>query len=173
MKTSKNQEATLFRPLMDWWVAVIVVVVILALGSGILMVLWWTSIDRAAAIITALVLAAAMIFFIDIGFYSVYILDDEGLTISSHIRHVHFAYRNMRSLQPGGLGALFSIPTRKRFALSRKNVIIKLVNSPWKAISVSPVARDSFVNTILERIDDERSKRAARQGHPNSTHTLS
>jgi hypothetical protein len=147
---------------MDWWVALLVGMVIVALGSGILMVLWWSGIPKIAGVVTALILAAAIVYIVDIAFYSFYALDDKGLSVMSHLRHAFFPYRDMRALQPGGVMALFSFSHKKRFALSRRNVIIKIVNSHWKTISVSPEARDEFIHTILERIDHERSARAAR-----------
>lgn len=157
-----------FRPTMDWWVACLVLVFVFFLAAGIPLMLWTDLMGRAAALVASAILLAVIIYFIDIAFYSVYVLDDEGLTVVSHLRQALFPYRNMRSLQPGGVLALFSFARRKRFALSRKNVIIKLAGSPWSAISVSPRERDVFVNQILERIDHERSRRSARQRHGKS-----
>ncbi len=163
--TIPSRVPRVFRPNMDWWVAFLVLLFVFFLAAGIPLMLWTELISRAAALVTSLILFGVIIYFIDIAFYSVYVLDDEGLTIVSHLRQAMFPYRNMRALQPGGVLALFSFARRKRFALSRKNVIIKLAGSPWNAISVSPRDRDVFINQILERIDHERSRRSARQRH--------
>jgi hypothetical protein len=152
-----------FRPVIDWWVAAIVVFLIIVVAAGIPLVLWSAPITRWGGLLVALVLAAYVLYLIDLAFYSVYILDNNELIITSHLRHAAFPYRLMRALQPGGFWALFSVAHQKRFALSRKNVIIKLASGPWKTISVSPRDRDAFINQILERIDHERSRRAARQ----------
>jgi hypothetical protein len=108
------------------------------------------------------VLVLACIYFVDIAFYTYYVLDREQLVVTSHIRQLFFPYRTMTSLQPGGLHGLISVGSKKRFALSRRNVIIKLTKGPWKAISVSPKDTELFIQTILSRIDAERSNRASR-----------
>jgi len=131
--------------------------------ASILLVLWSPLVTRWIGLVSALVLVGMLIWFIDGIFYSFYVLDNEGLMVVSHLRHLSFPYRNMRTLKAGGAISLISYASYKRFALSRKNVIIKLANEHWRAISVSPKDRDAFINHILERIDHERSRRAARQ----------
>jgi|GEM_PF-3827038 len=154
-----------FRPLLDWWVAAIVGLFIIVMLASIPLVLWSPDINRIVGIVSALVLLAMIIVVVDTVFYTLYVLDNEGLTVVSHLRHSVFPYRNMRALKPGGFVSLISFATHKRFALSRKNVIIKLANEHWKGISVSPKETDAFVNYILERIDQERSHRAGRRHH--------
>lgn len=155
-------EVVRFRPLMDWWVA---------LGVGIALVALLVAIPRlfmvgggfqVYTVVAIAAIAAMVLYLVDIAFYSFYVLADDELLIVNHLRVVHIPYRSMTALQPGGFLALFSFGSRKRFALSRKNVIIKLSHGMWRSISVSPVRQEDFVRKLLERIDAERSHRAAR-----------
>jgi hypothetical protein len=147
---------------MDWWVMAIFLLVITVIIAGIPLILWTATVGPVASGFTVLALVLAGIYYIDIAFYSYYVLDREQLVVTSHIRQLFFPYRTMLSLQPGGIHGLISVGSKKRFALSRKNVIIKLAKGPWKSISVSPKDKELFIQTILERIDSERSGRASR-----------
>lgn len=159
---STDAEYIAFRPVMDWWVVGVFILVITVLIAGIPLILWTSSVGPVASAATVLAMVLGSIYYIDIAFYSYYVLDREQLVVTSHIRQLFFPYRTMVSLKPGGLHGLLSIGAKKRFALSRKNVIIKLAKGPWKSISVSPKDQELFIQTILERIDGERSKRASR-----------
>ncbi|CAN5142709.1 hypothetical protein BH11PAT4_BH11PAT4_6890 [soil metagenome] len=160
--TVNEHEFIAFRPAMDWWVMGIFLLVIIALIAAIPLVLWTVAIGPVASGLSVLAMVLGGIYYIDIAFYSYYVLDREQLVVTSHIRQLFFPYRTMLSLQPGGIHGLISVGSRKRFALSRRNVIIKLAKGPWKSISVSPKDKELFIQTILERIDGERSSRASR-----------
>lgn len=161
-QTDTNAEFIAFRPVMDWWVGLVFGLVISVLVAAIPLILWSETVSATVTGISVVILVLMSIYYIDIAFYTYYVLDREQLVITSHIRQLFFPYRTMTSLQPGGLHGLLSVGNKKRFALSRRNVIIKLTKGPWKAISVSPKDKELFIQTILERIDRERSSRASR-----------
>lgn len=162
MQTAHPNPDLHFRPLIDWWVLVILSALILMFVSIIPVALWMTTLSVPMTILLVIIAIGLALYFIDMTFYSMYVLQKDALHIVSNLRHAVFPYREMRALKPGGIAALFSRGVHKRFALSRKNVIIKLAEGRWSTISVSPQDKDRFLHTILERIDSERSSRASR-----------
>ncbi len=158
----KHFKPVFFRPFMDWWVGGLLLVFLSILAAGIPMIIWYGNISPAFTGLAVAGIIASLLYFVDLGFYSYYVLEENELIVTSHLRQFSFPYRAMRELRPGGLGALVSMGRRKRFALSRKNVIIKLQDGPWHTISVSPKEKDYFISQILDRIDHERSSRTTR-----------
>lgn len=155
-------EPRVFRPVLDWWVAAGVVVLLLMLVASIPRVVWLSDGLTAMGVGAAVLLVLFIAYMVDVVFYSLYVLDKDQLVVVNHFRTAHVPYRDMAALQPGGVRSLVSFSNHKRFALSRKNVIIKLSRGQWRSISVSPERRDDFVRILLERIDAERSGRVAR-----------
>lgn len=148
-----------FRPLIDWWVVILVLLIIAILSSAIPLLI----VVAATPLLIALVIAfliLTILYIADIGFFSYYLLEDEGLSIVSNIRHLTFPYRDMTEIKPSGFLGLISFAGRKRFALSSHCFAISLRKGYWKTITVSPAERDYFLNTLISHIDRERSSRA-------------
>ena len=66
----------------------------------------------------------------------------------------------MREVRPIGLRGLFSFRGRKRFSASLHGYQISLRGEHWKTITISPVNRDTFINELMEYVEQERSGRA-------------
>ena len=155
-KESTNQ---IFQPLMDWWVAGLVLLLI-ALFSAAIPVFIAGAFPTWEMVVIVLFIVMLILYIADIAFFSYYQLDEKGLTIVSQMRHIVFPYRNIIEVKPGNISGLFSFGGKKRFALSARCYVIRLQHEEWKAITVSPVAKDQFLNHLLEHIDQERSSRA-------------
>lgn len=156
-----KQKTLVFRPLMDWWVALLVLGFELILLVSIPMTFSLLGLS-VQSIVTVLFLLGAIIYSVDIAFYSVYLLDKEGLVISSHFRQASFPYRSMSDIRHGGVNALLSWSKRKRFALSRRNLVIRLRYGHYRIVSVSPQNQEAFLREIIDRVDQERTKRSSR-----------
>lgn len=130
----------------------VLVSLLLILLSGIPVILWSGTVSTAAGILVALSIVGIVVFYLDAGFYTAYILEADHLLIVSHFRKVRIAYRDIRSLRPGGFWGLVSFGAFKRFALSRKNVIIHSAYGRWERVSLSPAQQDHFTSELLERI---------------------
>ncbi len=151
-----------FAPAMDWWVLLLAVTFLIGLFLLVVSTIWYSVGSPALKTVTALALLVTIIYLVDVFFYSSYILNAEGLIIHGNLRHVLIPYRSMRELKSGGLRALVTIARHKRYALSRRNIVIKLQNEAWSSISLSPKHKDAFITALLQRIDLERAQRAVR-----------
>ena len=163
MSNHSHFKPVYFRPSLDWWVIGVVGALLAVLVAAIPTVLWTQQVSEPVTWISVIVVIGLILYFIDLTFYMVYILEEDSLVITSHFRHLRISYRMMRSIQPGGLTGLVSFFGHKRFALTGKNVIIKLAPGfLWRSVSVSPQQEHVFIETLLARIDHDRSSRAAR-----------
>lgn len=148
-----------FRPLMDWWLAGSVLLLIALLTAAIFFTAALHE-SRVFTVIAIVVLVICILYLADIGFFSYYQLEEDGLSIISQMRHAYFPYRDMIEIKPSNFFGLISFGSRKRFALSNRCFLIKLRRGHWRSITVSPAERDAFLNTLLTHIETERSSRA-------------
>lgn len=158
-KHAEKKGSTSYAPIMDWWVAGFTLLVIAVLSASI-PVLINATIPGYQIALGVLGVLAFIAYIADTIFFTYYQLDDEGLTVSTQLKHFHVAYREMREIRPIGFRALITNRKRKRFALSTKAVELKITDHHWPAITLSPHDRESFLNHLLEHIDIERSSRA-------------
>jgi hypothetical protein len=155
----KSSQAVFFRPQRDWWITLAGAVIILLALTGVPYVLWsGVPVWQQAVTIGVLLLMAVSV--VDKVFFTVYELNSEGVAIHTQLRHYLIPYRVMREIHPGGLRGLITTKQRKRYALSRRNLIISITDSIWSEVSVSPEQMDTFLDTLLATIDGERSRRA-------------
>jgi hypothetical protein len=151
--------AKYFRSYRDWWVyfgAAILIIFYLICLVGIL---WSTALLWQRAIFAG-VLLILLVSLVDKVYFTIYELNDTGLAIHSQLRKAFIPYREMREIVPSGVRALVSTRRRKRFALSKRNITIKIKDKLWDEISVSPDPQDLFLDQLLGKIDGERSRRA-------------
>ncbi|MBU6388900.1 PH domain-containing protein [Patescibacteria group bacterium] len=158
MKSEKTVRGY-FYPVMDWWLMVFCLLFLLFLIIAIPTVIWRGSIWWHTLLFIVALIGLAL-YVIDAMFFTKYQLQENGLAVYSQLRYFYFPYREMKSIQPGGLLHLFSFGRRKRFALSSNCLAISLAKGDWRVISVSPSDRQEFLNILLHNIDRERSKRA-------------
>jgi hypothetical protein len=158
MKSSPTKPQA-FRPLIDWWVmgAMLLLIAFLAAAIPLIAIVAQSTILTVIAIV---VLAGTILYIVDVGFFSYYVLDDNALTVVSNIRHAIFPYRDMTDIKPSNVMGLFSFAGKKRYALSARCFQIVLRKGYWKSITVSPADRDFFLNSLISHIDRERSSRA-------------
>jgi len=151
-----------FRPAMDWWVLLAALAFLLLLFSMVPVTLWYSTSSVLMKTITTVIVLGMLIYLVDVFFYSSYILNADGLIISGNLRHVVIPYRSMRELKSGGIRSLVSLGRHKRYALSRRSIVLKLNHEHWGSISLSPKHKDAFITALLQRIDLERAQRAVR-----------
>ena len=156
----KESEIYSFNPVMDWWVAAIVIV-FLGMILFSIPVLIWSNLPLFSTVVSVAFLIASFLMLIDRFFFTKYTLHEHGLIVQGQMRHILFPYRSMKTIQNGGVKGLISFGSRKRFALSSNCLIITLQNQDWKTISISPKAKQEFLDILLSNIDHERSTRAS------------
>lgn len=148
-----------YKVLMDWWVAVLAII-FLSLFVVAVPLLFHSDLTWWKIALTAAFAVGAVLYLVDILFFTYYSLEEEGLVITSQLRHFLFPYRSMTRIRQGNIMGLVSFGHRRRFALSAHCYYIDLENQEWRVISISPRQRDIFINQLLQNIDKERSKRA-------------
>jgi len=142
-----------YRPTLDWWVAVLVGLVILIFLASIPFLLA-SSTGTPAKIIATLGVIFVILYMIDLSFFCTYILAAEELQIVSQLRSHRFAYKDMTGLRSGNMFGLISVPGKKRFALSANCLVISMTGNQWKKITVSPSARDRFIESLVGRTEN-------------------
>jgi Bacterial PH domain len=147
-----------YKILLDWWLLIPISLILLVLVLGIPAVMF-SSLPVAQRLIFASILALVTLSVVDAAFFSYYQLSESSLIITSQLRHVEFAYRQLRDIKPAGFRALITTRGRKRFALSRKAFEIGLEGAHWRSVTISPADRDAFITVLMDRVDRERSSR--------------
>ena len=155
----RTLQPSAYRVIMDWWVAAGVISSVLLLVA-ILPILMWSGLPFMVTLISVLVVSFTLLSFVDVAFFTYYVIDDEGLVVTSQLRRYVLPYSSMTAVRSVGFKGLFTIAGRKRFALSGHGYDIALDGASWKVVSVSPELRDQFLDTLLNRIDNERSQHA-------------
>ena len=148
-----------YQVIMDWWVAIGVVMVVLFLVISLPVVVW-SSLPIWEVALAVLLLTCTILSLVDVAFFTYYILSEEGLVITSQLRRYVIPFCAMTSVRSVGIKGLITFARRKRFSLSARGYDISLDEGPWRVISVSPDLRDTFLDTLLSRIDRERSQHA-------------
>jgi hypothetical protein len=162
MKKGKlSQQEGVFLPVMDWWIAALISVLLVILVAAIPLLIW-EPIHLAEKIIGVSGLFIVILYLVDVTFFTHYILGEDELFITSQLREMRIPYRTMKTIRPGGIGALFSMGKHKRFSLSARGLTIQLSQGHWKYISISPQHQQKFLDHLMTLIDNERSGRASR-----------
>lgn len=144
---------------MDWWVAIGIMLALVVLLASVPRIIW-SGLNTWSIMVTVLTLVFFVLSLVDVAFFTYYIIDDQGLTITSQLRHYVLPFTSMTAVRSVGARGLFSFGSRKRFSLSAHGYDIALEDCSWKVISVSPELKDQFLDTLLTRIDIERSRHA-------------
>lgn len=152
-------KSSAYRVVMDWWVAVGVIFVLLFL-IGSLPLIMWSGLPVLVVLSSVLIISFSVLSFVDVAFFTYYLIDDQGLVITSQLRRYVLPFSAMTTVRSVGLKGLFTVAHRKRFALSARGYDIALEGAAWKVVSVSPELQDQFLDTLLSRIDLERSRHA-------------
>ena len=147
-----------YKILMDWWVLVPLGFLLLCFVLMIPM-LTLLGLTILAQIAASMVIVLTILYIVDTAFFTYYQFERDGLVIGSQLRHMFFAYRDMKEVKPVGLRSFFSWRGRKRFSLSLHAYQISLRKGYWKSITISPAERDLFINKLMEYVDRERSQR--------------
>ena len=154
----KSRPSQMYQPVMDWWIAV-ATFFLLGLLLAMLPSIIWSSLPGWQIAVVTLCIAMIILYIIDSAFFTSYYLQDKGLLVISQIRQYQLPYRSMTAIRSSGFRGLISLGRRKRFSFSTSGYDILLEGSAWRVISVSPKERDRFIESLLTRIDDDRSKR--------------
>lgn len=158
-KTESSQSAKDYSPAMDWWVALGVFFLLTFLFVSMPFILWY-DLPWSYKLMAVLGLIGMFLYLTDLSFFTKYRLEKEGLVIKSQIRRLLFSYRDMEEIKLGNIWGLFSLGKRKRFALSSKCLSIRLRRGIWKVVTISPKEQQEFLDELLKRVDNERSRRA-------------
>ena len=148
-----------YKPIMDWWVALIVFIVL----AMLVMMIFSFAISPADVFIKILIIFIILwmiLYTVDVAFFTVYFLEEDSLVIENQLKKSIFPYRNIEKMEKSGFMGLFSHGSKRRFSLSKKGVYVYLNKSHWKRVSLSPVDREDFMESLTKNIEIERSSRA-------------
>ncbi len=158
-KPTAQPASKFYRAHVDWWVQVGALVLIVFFLVTVPYSLWASSPIWQRALIAgvSLIIVTSIV---DKVYFTIYELGDESLSVHTQLRRLNIPYREMREIVPTGAKALFTTKRRKRFALSLHNLTVKINDPLWDEISVSPQHSHYFLEQLLAKIDQERSRRA-------------
>ena len=156
MQTKRTTEPERYAPMLDWWLAILVGLLIIVLLASI-PYLMFSDVGVYAKIVASVAMMLTVLYIIDLTFFSNYYLTPDGLVVISQLRRHHFPYEHMKELRPGGFFGLITVPGKKRFALSTNCLVISMSDGQWKKITVSPKARDRFLDSLISRTNGLRS----------------
>jgi len=143
----------IFRPRLDWWVAAIAIFVMALCTVSLPYIIWYGSLSIGVTLLFIGFLIGFILYLVDSVFYTYYMLDEAGLMIVSKFRLSVIPYPNIQSVQAKGVLSLFSIWGRKRYALSRRALELRLTDYHWRYISISPFERDRFLSLLLDKME--------------------
>lgn len=155
---AQNPKRYVFAPLVDWWVILGVSMLVVFLIVGLLSVIW-SPIGSLEKFFVSLVLMVVILYFIDMTFFTRYLLTQDGVLIHNQMKWTIIPYDRMYKIQHGRFIDLFSRSGLKRFALSSKNYVIYLKRSHWRRISVSPFHGELFLRMLMDNMEKERKRR--------------
>jgi hypothetical protein len=156
---NENGAPRYFHAHADWWVRIFGLL-IAGVFVGAIPLIIWGELELWQRVLIAGISLLLAVNAIDKIFFMVYELGPEGLAIHTQLRKAFVAYRDMNEIKPGGIRSLVTTKRRKRFALSRRNIVISITDPLWSEISISPQNSEVFLDQLLATIDSERSRRA-------------
>lgn len=158
-KTKALVENHIYIPTMDWWIMLVVCFLILLFLIAIPFFIS-QPLSTSEKIIASLGLVLTILYLVDVTFFTTYRLESDRLVIQNQIRSVSYYYRTIIKMHPGKFRNLFSWGKFKRFGLSANCLVIVTEAEFWPIFCVSPKDKQTFINDLLQHIDQERTSRA-------------